>query len=133
MQFELLLFAYMHRNIVLHSHIHLLCKTPFYKIVICNAFDDYSKELKSFHDHIYPGISVLELDILPTLQVLLWTVHFFVTLYRVFTATAEKWFTVYFYNSSELFPTLSEVRSIIPYLFIDKQVLGRLGSKVSTK
>ena len=84
---------------------HLLCKTPFYKIFLSNAFNDHTRERKSFQYLLYPCISVLELDVLQTLPVRLRSVHVCGTGDTVLTTTAEKGFTVCFYNSLELFPT----------------------------
>lgn len=92
----------MHCNILLHNHIHLLCKMPFYKILHFKAFDDHTQKLKSFQYHVYPCISALELDVFQTLQVQPWTVRFFVTLYTELIATAEKQFTFTIpYNSPQ--------------------------------
>lgn len=70
---------------------------PFYKIFYFNVFDDHTQKLKSFQYQVYPCISALELDVLQTLQVQLWTVHFLVTL------CTQRRKTVYFYNSLQLF------------------------------
>lgn len=75
---------------------------PFYKIFHFKAFEDHTQKLKSFQCHVYPCISALELDVFQTLQVQLWTVSFFVTLYTELIATAEKLFTFAIpYNSSQ--------------------------------
>lgn len=120
-QTELLLFVYMHCNTVLYSHMHLLCKVPFYKIFLFNAFDDHTQKLKNFHCCVYPHISVLELDVCPT-QVRLWTVHS-VSHPTQCSPLQQKNGSLFTFtipqNSS---PALSEVGNIVsPYLLMDNK------------
>lgn len=130
-QFELLLLVYMHCNIVLQSHTYLLWKMSFYKILLFNAFDDHTRQLKSSQYRVYPCISVLELDVLQTLPVWLWTVHFFVTPCTQCLLLQQK--NISFCNSLELFPRPQWGKEGSITLLIDKRVLERLGSKVSAK
>lgn len=104
---------------------------PFYEIFHFNAFDDHTQKLKSFQYHVYPCISALGLDVLQTLQVLLWTViSWSHSAHRAYCYSRK---TVYFYNSLQPFPALTEARRIISPLLFHKEDLERLGSKLATK